>query len=345
MADGTKKMGYPPNRGPPTTGFKEFLYDPDTGAVMGRTGVSWAKIIIFYLVFYAALAAFFLLNFYIFYLTLNMDQPKYLMSDGLIGSNPGVGFRPMPDPDTSADSTLIWFRRHDDNKDDRTGYKFWTQQLEKFIDEIETGKSQDGSQNLQSCSFENGNSANELKACQVDITGFKDCNKNNEFGYRLGEPCILIKLNKIYGWTPEPYGIDKNDRYSDQLLIDDLDEEVKEKGMPEELKHYILNYTNSIKDESIKRRVLRTVWISCDGENVADTENIGPIQYYPFRGIAGYYFPFQKQQGYQPPFIFVQLKRPMPGVLINIQCNAFAKNVKPDKIARLASTHFELLID
>jgi len=91
--------------------------------------------------------------------------------------------------------------------------------------------------------------------------------------------------------------------------------------------------------------LLSTVWISCDGENVADIENVGGIYYYPIRGIGGYYFPFLKQQGYQSPFIFVQLKNPAPGVVINVECKAFAKNVKPDRLNRLATTHFEILID
>jgi sodium/potassium-transporting ATPase subunit beta len=36
--------------------------------------------------------------------------PKWIMDEGLIGSNPGMGYRPMPDPDKNADSTLVWFR-------------------------------------------------------------------------------------------------------------------------------------------------------------------------------------------------------------------------------------------
>src|SRR5689334_9827201 len=100
----------------------------------------------------------------------------------------------MPDHDKSADSTLIWFKRKE-SKD----YEFWTKQLEKFVDEIETGSKTTGSQNLQFCSLENGNRATTLKACQVDIQKFEGCQKNNDFGYRLGEPCVLIKLNKIYG--------------------------------------------------------------------------------------------------------------------------------------------------
>jgi len=343
MADSNNKKSYSPSRGPNQGGgFKEFMYNSNTGAVMGRTGASWIKIIIFYIIFFSGLAAFFVLNFYIFYLTLNMDSPKYTMGDSLIGSNPGVGFRPMPDPDQSADSTLIWFSRSDDE-----GYKFWTNQLDKYVKEIETGKATEGSQNLQSCTFDNGKKAEDTKACQVDVAKFEECNSGNFFGYNKGEPCILIKLNKIYGWEPEPYGIDDSNRYSRELLVKDLDNEIAEKGMPAALKETILSrisiYENAT--DEVRKTVLQTVWISCAGENVADEENIGKVAYYPLPGIAGYFFPYKKQQGYQSPFIFVQFKNPVSGVLINVECKAFAKNVIPDRLARLASTHFELLID
>jgi sodium/potassium-transporting ATPase subunit beta len=34
-----------------------------------------------------------------------------------------------------------------------------------------------------------------------------DCTLDNNYGYREGKPCILIKLNRIYGWKPEPYNL------------------------------------------------------------------------------------------------------------------------------------------
>ena len=37
------------------------------------------------------------------------------------------------------------------------------------------------------------------------ITG--DCTKENNYGFEKGKPCILVKLNKIYGWKPEPYKV------------------------------------------------------------------------------------------------------------------------------------------
>jgi len=52
------------------------------------------------------------------------------------------------------------------------------------------------------------------------------------------------------------------------------------------------------------------IWVSCEGENPADIENLGPIQYYPTRGFPGYYFPFLNQKGYLPPILAINFERP-----------------------------------
>jgi hypothetical protein len=55
---------------------------------------------------------------------------------------------------------------------------------------------------------------------------------------------------------------------------------------------------------------LNTVWVSCEGENPADVENIGPIQYIPRRGFPGYFFPFTNKEGYLSPLVAVWFERP-----------------------------------
>jgi hypothetical protein len=40
---------------------------------------------------------------------------------------------------------------------------------------------------------------------------------------------------------------------------------------------------------------LSNIWVSCDGENPADVENIGPISYWPKRRFPDYYFRYQNQ--------------------------------------------------
>lgn len=52
------------------------------------------------------------------------------------------------------------------------------------------------------------------------------------------------------------------------------------------------------------------IWITCEGENPADIENLGPINYLPHRGFPGYYFPFMNQKGYLPPILAINFERP-----------------------------------
>jgi sodium/potassium-transporting ATPase subunit beta len=48
------------------------------------------KIIIFYIIFYIALAALFALAMWMFMRTLNDDGPKYYLDDSIIGTSPGT---------------------------------------------------------------------------------------------------------------------------------------------------------------------------------------------------------------------------------------------------------------
>ena len=110
------------------------------------------------------------------------------------------------------------------------------------------------------------------------------------------------------------------------------------------------------------------IWISCEGENPADVENLGPISYIPELGFPGYFFPFQNQKGYMPPLMAINFERPkckklqnishnmmisnnynlmtiLAGVLINIECKAWALNIQHDRADRRGSVHFELMVD
>ena len=85
-----------------------------------------AKILTFYVIFYACLSAFFAGLLGIFFTTLNDENPKWKLNEGLIGSNPGLGFRPMP-PDSNVESTLIWYKVDSD-------ISYWVEEIERFLD-------------------------------------------------------------------------------------------------------------------------------------------------------------------------------------------------------------------
>lgn len=92
--------------------------------------------------------------------------------------------------------------------------------------------------------------------------------------------------HQIFGWKPEYYNDTKN----------------LPSTMPADLQEHI-------KAEEHANR-LDTVWVSCSGENPADVENMGAIQYIPRRGFPGYYFPFTNTPGYLSPLVAVFFERP-----------------------------------
>merc|ERR1712241_1203943 len=58
-------------------GFLLFLWNPETKEFLGRTGMSWLKISVFYLIYYSCLAGFFMLMLLAFFATLSNDRPTY----------------------------------------------------------------------------------------------------------------------------------------------------------------------------------------------------------------------------------------------------------------------------
>ncbi|XP_046989972.1 sodium/potassium-transporting ATPase subunit beta-2 [Schistocerca americana] len=316
MAEKQVEQFYAP---PPKLGkweaFSIFLWNPETHQFLGRTGASWAKILLFYVLFYTCLAGFFSAMLAIFYQTLDMRIPKRELDGSLIGDNPGLGFRPMP-PESNVESTLIWYKGSDENN-----YKYWVEELDKFLEPYrKPGQSASIGQNIQTCSYDNEPA--DGKVCEVDVNDFAPCTEANNYNYPKSAPCIFLKLNKIFNWMPVFYN----------------DTDLPEK-MPQDLKVHI-------REEKLRNpRTINTVWVSCEGENPADVENIGPIQYIPRRGFPGYFFPFKNYEGYLSPLVAVFFERPVHGVLVNIECKAWAQNIVHDRIERRGSVHFELMVD
>jgi sodium/potassium-transporting ATPase subunit beta len=250
----------------------------------------------------------------IFYQTIDQRVPKWQLGESRIGSNPGLGFRPRP-RDENVESTLIWFKQGQNEQN----WKHWTENLVKFLEPYEKANeaSADRGAHIDQC--DNNKTVEDDKFCFFDIKKIdNNCTKGQDFGYKRGDPCVLIKLNRIYNWKPKAYEL-----YDFQ----------NDKSIPDAVRE---GYAKNRSD---------IVYITCEGENAADKENIGPLNYYPQPGIEFKYFPFTNQPGYLSPFVFVHFLKPTPGVLINIECKAWAKNIKHDRMDREGSVHFELLID
>lgn len=179
--------------------FFQYFFNPKRGTVFGRSGADCFRLTVFYIILYIILAAFWMLMLLIFYQTLDERVPKYTLDESRIGSNPGLGFRPRP-KNEQVDSTLIWFK----NGANEGSWRYWSNSLEKFLEPYQKATDQTGA-HIQKCSGPQG-WASEGKFCFFDIKGIdNNCTKQNEFGYRRGDPCVLLKLNRIFNWRPEPF--------------------------------------------------------------------------------------------------------------------------------------------
>jgi hypothetical protein len=132
--------------------------------------------------------------------------------------------------------------------------------------------------------------------------GPNPCSKPKSYGYNKGRPCIAIKLNRIFGWIPEPY----QSKEEVPLEIRDIWQPV--------MKDFIL--------------------IKCFGQYPTDQDLIYQIDYTSILGnkaiggIPTYYYPFLNQPGYRQPYIWAQLIKVESNVLLNIICRAYAKNIR-----------------
>ena len=333
------------------------LYNSRTGECFGRQWTSFWKTAAYLTIVAASIAGFFGLCLWVFYQTLDNYTPKLQTSSSFIGTNPGLGYRPMRqvnlsfttrhrDSSTSTYfllqesnpySSLIWFR-HGAGGD----WPSLKDNLDAFLAEYEPGYWANQGSSQTKCDFEQSLSPlNKDEACEFNKEWLSDqgsdikCISEEHYGYYFGKPCLLLKLNRVYGWQPEPYyNITQVDNHPD---------------MPKDLKRHIRKtWEDKCKDfpDRVERcPQLNMVWLHCDGEMDPDKENIGSVTYTPWRGFPGYFFPYYNQLGYLQPVVMVQLKNPTPGVLINIQCTAWANFIDHDSQKMRGSVHLEFLMD
>jgi sodium/potassium-transporting ATPase subunit beta len=291
------------------------IYNPDKNYILGRTPGNWGTLLIFYALFYTILAALFAICMQGLLSTLNKQEPKWQLESSLIGSNPGLGVRPLPDD--LHRGALIWY-----DAKEKTQVEYWTRLLSQFLQPY-TNKTMmvGGGRNQVQCSHDTGPGFGQV--CAVNIEkNFGPCSESNGFGYNRSAPCIYLKLNKIYNWIPEYYD------NPDELPIE----------MPDDLKATI---------KSLPQNERKQVWISCNGDHSSDEENLRGFSYWPSRGFPGYFYPFKNAPGYLSPLIAVQINRPTLNRIINIECRAWAKNIiyNGSMRDRQGSIVFELMID
>jgi sodium/potassium-transporting ATPase subunit beta len=349
-----------------------FLYDKNTGAIMGRTCKSWALITAFYIVYYAFLVGFWAICFTVFWnTTIDYDRPRWLNKDGRIGESPGIGVRPSQTWAHMDSGMFVYNHQALKEKEKIEGYGGWVKRAQEFLDqgywkndeeckafECKNLKDEEKEEceeranncwgywkklhegggiksNMKMLDWKNGiptpkskiETANrDRQFYHFDKSQLGECTKENGYGFAAGKPCILLKLNKIFGVTHTYFN---NVTIAEAFLKkEDLP------GLPKKLKDHI--NTEQYQDH---------VWVDCHGENPFDEEMLGEVKYYPeSRGFSSVFYPFENAAGYQSPLVAVQFLGLQPGILYHIECRAYAENIKYDRNDREGKAHFEILV-
>jgi len=270
-------------------GFGAFLYNPERGEVMGRTASSWAKIGLFYVIYYTGLACFFIALLSIFLHTFTDDKAPILTGKySILPPLPGMGYQPM----VKAEETLITY-----NASNVTTADPYIKAMETYLtsgvkaDRVKTLMKPVNymkpnpnlcEANITKCKTPDGPMTRETKPCMFDassIVGLSQACPEEDYGYKKIQPCVAVKLNRIYEFVPQ------------------------------------LNDTNA-----------EDILIKCEGEHIADRDNVGTIKYFPANaaGDAGviktYYFPYLGQPYYMTPMVFVKFETIKTNILVQVVC-------------------------
>jgi len=336
--------------------FKYFVYNPDTGEVLSRTPISWLKITVFYCIYYSCLAAFWIGCLHIFFLTVPKEHPKWLLEKSIIGRNPGLGLRPKSS-DKNIDSSMFVIKVGDTDMEPTDEHGEGEKNIDYAVRLRKYMKMYNDTTGLQKC--DDGEKKSTGTNCIFDTSVLDECkefpygftvgayNPNPNEGYNPGkhdtfaEPCIFLKLNKIFNWKPTPIKCKDN-------TCSELESDTYEKMSPQ-LKRQI-KAAHILGDADY-------VWVDCFGRYAADKESLHLDYFPPNQGMAAKYFPYSGGN-YHNPLVAIKLRhrenatcspKNSPqytatscGQLVQVECRAWFDGVKHSTKDKQGLVQFEI---
>ncbi|CAO2637533.1 Sodium/potassium-transporting ATPase subunit beta-1 [Lemmus lemmus] len=182
--------------------WKKFIWNSEKKEFLGRTGGSWFKILLFYVIFYGCLAGIFIGTIQVMLLTINELKPTY--QDRV--APPGLTQIPQ------IQKTEISFRPNDPKS-----YEAYVLNIIRFLEKYKDSAQKDD-MIFEDCGSmpsepkergELNHERGERKVCRFKLDWLGNCSGLNDdsFGYKEGKPCVIIKLNRVVGFKPKASGI------------------------------------------------------------------------------------------------------------------------------------------
>ncbi|XP_036395940.1 sodium/potassium-transporting ATPase subunit beta-1a [Megalops cyprinoides] len=272
-------------------GWKKFLWNSEKKELLGRTGGSWSKILLFYVIFYGCLAGIFIGTIQAMLLTLSNYKPTY--QDRV--APPGLTHTPRSEKAEMAFS-----------KDDMMTYVKYTKVLKDFLEMYDDDKQLD-QMKYEDCgedpdTYKNrGDLESDVgvrKACRFKRSWLGSCSgiEDKEFGFKDGKPCMIVKLNRIVNFRPRP-----------PTSNESIPEEAQAKVQP------------------------NVIPIFCTNKREEDAGKIGEIKYYGIGGgFPLQYYPYYGKllhPQYLQPLVAIQFMNLTMNTELRIECKVFGDNI------------------
>nr|XP_020512208.1 sodium/potassium-transporting ATPase subunit beta-233-like [Labrus bergylta] len=272
-------------------GWKQFVWNSEKGELLGRTGSSWFKITLFYVIFYGCLAGVFIGTIQAMLLTLSNYKPTW--QDRV--APPGLSHTPR------SEKSEVSFSLTDPGT-----YLPYTKALRDFL-----AKYNEDTQNDQMKFEECGDEPAEYKnrgdlesdmgtrrACRFPRSVLGPCSglEDTDFGFKEGKPCIVVKLNRIVNFRPKPPSSNES--------------------IPEEAQHKVQP---------------NIIPIYCTNKREEDAGKIGDIKYYGIGGgFPLQYYPYYGKllhPQYLQPLVALHFTNLTLNTELRIECKVYGDNI------------------
>ncbi|KAM7537782.1 hypothetical protein Aperf_G00000073186 [Anoplocephala perfoliata] len=262
--------------------------------------------VVYFLTFYTLLAGLFCgyMNS-LMYFHIDRDKPRLTGVNSMLGFNPGLSILPR----SSAFSSLMHVIP---NSMEVT--EAFTSELFAFLITYQHISQSVG---MSQCARNDGTyQFDPNRPCAFDLGFAHPCNLESNYGYDGASPCILLKMNKIYGWLPDPVdgatgvivkceGVTKDD----QINLG-------------RVRYYDLEHLYSSRG-----------WKS---------RNEGKVENGTFHAD---FYPYLNQKWYLQPIVWVVFDNVKHDTFIRAQCYLIAKNIHVNFNTGEGSIRFELLVE
>ncbi|XP_062983735.1 potassium-transporting ATPase subunit beta [Elgaria multicarinata webbii] len=176
--------------------FQRFLWNPETGQLMGRTLINWVWISLYYVAFYVVMTGLFALGIYSLMKTLDPYTPDY--QDRL--KSPGVTLR----PDVYGEKGLeIYYSISE--KESWSPYVTILQNFLSAYNETQQQENKDCSEiegYFKQKTFDAPHHTKHSCKFTQDMLGNCSAAVDPTFGFPERSPCLIIKMNRIIHFLP-----------------------------------------------------------------------------------------------------------------------------------------------